>query len=281
MADDFTDDPFYRNPPLAPPPTATTTTPTTTSTTTTSGDSRFDAYAEIVQRWRANRLDPDELGAFTDLRASGRTAEWDQRLGLPPFDPATAPPPPADASGEPPPDQGPVTVIPGSEGTPASAFPPPPSSSATPGAGYQAGFQARGREIMPRMVEETPQGIRPREGPYAAAEAMYNAGRLPGTAIAQAVQSGAEALGASPETSGRAGDVTQTTTDAAYLLALTRLIPGISRLLGLPRQLTRLPGTLRSLEEAESIARATSNAARTITRIPPGGGSVPPGTTIH
>jgi hypothetical protein len=261
MADDpYANDPFYRNPPLAPPATSTTVTPTTVpqDTTTTTYDPRFAAYSEIVQRWQQGRLEGDELTDFNMLRSSPRAAEWNQRLGIPATD----------------------------EGTTTTTLPPSqaPAPAAAADQGFLGGLAARGREVMPSMVETSPEGtITPRTGPDAAAEALWGAARLPGAVLAQGVQSGAKALGlGTPEQQRTAGDATQTAYDVATSYMIARRFPLISQAIAIPRALLRIPGMVRRLDDLERQAAASRYQARTITRIPPPTeGGPPPGTTIH
>jgi hypothetical protein len=258
--------PPQMNPPPLYQPVSTQVTPTTPpATTTTQYDPRFEAYSDVVSKWRQGLLTQDELDAFMALRQTpGRTTDWDARLGLAPLGAGAAPP------------------------TTTTTLPPQqvPEAQAPAQRGYLEGLQTRAREVMPKMVETRvgPTGevtYVPREGPGPALQGMWGAARAAGTPVAQAIESGANALGF-PRQARTAGDVGQTAWDTAAAMMLLRQVPMLRQILSLPRALVRLPQVLRRLEQAERVGQASSRAARTITRIPPPvEGGPPPGTTIH
>src|SRR5262245_43109147 len=46
---------------------------------------RFQIYKEKVEAWQAGKLPQGDVDQLQRYRQSGRTAQWDQQLGLPPL----------------------------------------------------------------------------------------------------------------------------------------------------------------------------------------------------
>jgi hypothetical protein len=253
--------PVINPPPLYQPVTQTTpTTPPPTSTT--AYDPRFEAYREWVTRWQQGRLDQDELRDLEDYRRSGRTARWDQQLGLAPL--GQAPVAPAT----------PPAAAPPAEQAPTPAPEPAPQPQGTFGERV-----ARRLGPIPSPTRTLPTGQEERKpASQLIPEDLGYAFQIPGAVLNEGLRSALP--GRTGETAGNIGQVGW---NLGVPLLLASRVPGLRQVLGFPRALLRLPDVVRRLqrlEQVEKAAAASSKAARTITKIPPPV-EVPPGTTFH